>query len=155
MSGKLQDTSETLWKKNQRNPFFKSDHIFKISTRSYMFRRLRGASFRVPKMILPKLCLLLHKPNMWTSTDSTRRYPLPTFTYSAYDVKYTQFRQDRFGIPEDGALEAPKLEGTSWHFKYIVYFEKCISLVFFHHTLKMHGPSCKKPLQWYVDSCFI
>jgi hypothetical protein len=47
------------------------------------------------------------------STDSTRRYPLPTFTYSAYDVAYTQFRQVHFGLPEDGASEASKHAGAS------------------------------------------
>jgi hypothetical protein len=36
---------------------FQSNHIFKISTRSYMFRRLRSAIFREPKVILPKLCV--------------------------------------------------------------------------------------------------
>jgi hypothetical protein len=64
------------------------------------------------------------------STESTRRYPLPTFTYSAYDVAYTQFRQVHFGLPEDGAPAAPKHVGASWYFKYMVYFEKCISLGF-------------------------
>jgi hypothetical protein len=47
------------------------------------------------------------------STDSTRRYPLTTFTYSAFDEAYTLFRQDHFGLPEDGAPEAPKHLGTS------------------------------------------
>jgi hypothetical protein len=75
-------------------------------------------------------------------TDSTRRYPLPTFTYfGTYNVAYSQFRQDHFGLPENGAPEAPKHVGASWYFKYMVHFEKCISLVFFHHNLKMHGPS--------------
>jgi hypothetical protein len=31
----------------------------------------------------------------------------------AYDVAYTQFRQDHFGLPEDGAPEAPKHVGAS------------------------------------------
>jgi hypothetical protein len=35
---------------------FKVNRIFKISTRSYMFRRLRSAIFREAKVILPKLC---------------------------------------------------------------------------------------------------
>jgi hypothetical protein len=48
----------------------------------------------------------------------------------AYDVACTQFRQDHFGLPEDGAPEAPKHVGASWYFKYMVYFEKCISLDF-------------------------
>jgi hypothetical protein len=48
----------------------------------------------------------------------------------AYDVAHTQFRQDHFGLPEDGAPEAPKHVGAIWYFKYMVYFEKCISLVF-------------------------
>jgi hypothetical protein len=52
------------------------------------------------------------------------------FNFSTYDVAYTQFRQDHFGLPVDGAPEAPKHVGASWYFKYMVYFEKCISLVF-------------------------
>jgi hypothetical protein len=48
---------QSMMKKNQRNAFFKLDHIFKISTRSYMFRRLRCDIFREPKVILPKLCV--------------------------------------------------------------------------------------------------
>jgi hypothetical protein len=43
--------------KNKRNAFFKVDHIFNISTRSNMFRRLRCAIFKEPKEILPKLCV--------------------------------------------------------------------------------------------------
>jgi hypothetical protein len=31
----------------------------------------------------------------------------------AYDVAYTQFRQDQFGLPENGAPEAPKHVGAS------------------------------------------
>jgi hypothetical protein len=31
----------------------------------------------------------------------------------AYDVAYTQFRQDHFGLLEDGAPEAPKHVGVS------------------------------------------
>jgi hypothetical protein len=42
----------------------------------------------------------------------TTRPPKPL----AYDVAYTNFRQDHFGFPEDGAPEAPKHVGTSWYF---------------------------------------
>jgi hypothetical protein len=35
------------------------------------------------------------------------------FNFSTYNVAYTQFRQDHFGLPEDGAPEAPKLVGAS------------------------------------------
>jgi hypothetical protein len=69
--------------------FFKVNHVFKILTRSYMFRRLRISVFRVPKVILPKLCVC--------------------YIITAY----TQFRQDYFGLPEDGAPEAPKHVGVS------------------------------------------
>jgi hypothetical protein len=31
----------------------------------------------------------------------------------AYDVAYTQFRQDHFGLPKDGAHEAAKQVGAS------------------------------------------
>jgi hypothetical protein len=37
--------------------FSNLNHTFKISTRSYMFRRLRSAIFKEPKVILPKLCV--------------------------------------------------------------------------------------------------
>jgi hypothetical protein len=132
------------WKKNQRNAFFKVDHIFKTSTRSYMFRHLRYVTFREPKVILPNLCvcyvillrlllLLCHFFNQ----DFNYRYNFFIYSHGvylvlilAYDVEYTQFRQDTFGIPEDGATKEPKHVGASWYFKYMVYFEKCISLVF-------------------------
>jgi hypothetical protein len=90
-----------------------------------MFRRLMCAVFREPKVILPKLCVcyvigricegyrLVLDGIHSLPTDSTRRYPLPSFTYSAYDVAYTQFRQNHFGLPEDGAPEAPKHIGAS------------------------------------------
>jgi hypothetical protein len=84
---------------------FDVNHTFKISTRSYMFRRLRSAIFRKPKVILPKFCVcyvisavnvkvgtfdwqhqMVSTPYRLTApdgihslpTDSTRRYPLPT-----------------------------------------------------------------------------
>jgi hypothetical protein len=43
--------------KTKEMHFSNLNHIFKISTRSYMFRRLRSAIFREPKIILPKLCV--------------------------------------------------------------------------------------------------
>jgi hypothetical protein len=39
--------------------------------------------------------------------------PLVEGSEGAYDVAYTQFRQDHFGLPEDGAPEAPKHVGAS------------------------------------------
>jgi hypothetical protein len=33
--------------------------------------------------------------------------------FLAYDVAYTQFRQDHFRLPDDGAPEAPKHVGAS------------------------------------------
>jgi hypothetical protein len=46
-----------MMKEKPRKCIFQVDHIFKISTRSYMFRHLRCAIFRKPKVILPKLCV--------------------------------------------------------------------------------------------------
>jgi hypothetical protein len=48
-----------LYDKRKTNEmhFFQVVHIFKISTRSYMFQCLRCAIFREPKVILPKLCV--------------------------------------------------------------------------------------------------
>jgi hypothetical protein len=87
-------------------------------------------------------------------TDSPRRYPLPNFTYSAYDVAYTQFRQDHFGLREDGAPESPKHVGASWYFKYMVYFEKCISLDFFIIRCLMMFTLRAFPLRFSVNVSF-
>jgi hypothetical protein len=96
--------------KNQRNAFFKVDHIFKISTHSYMFWRLRFAIFREPKMILPKLCMLRHNFGLWCSIH----------TISAGSL-WAPWRWRTWGA------ETCRSE---WYFKYMVYFEKCISLIF-------------------------
>jgi hypothetical protein len=47
-------------------------------------------------------------------------------------------------LPEDGAPEAPKHVGASRYFKYMGYLKNAFRWFFFHHTLKMHGPSCQK-----------
>jgi hypothetical protein len=70
------------------------------------------------------------------------------FNFSTYNVAYTQLRQDHFGLPEDGAPEAPKHVGASWYFKYMGTLKNAFSWFFFHHNLKMHGPSCT------TDTCF-
>jgi hypothetical protein len=113
-----------VWRKiNQLNAFF--NHIFRMSTRSYRFRRFRSAMFREPKVISPKLCVFY----VISAKNKTRYTPcISCFNFSTYDVENTQFRRDHFGIPEDVASEAPKPAGASWYSKYMV--EKCISLVF-------------------------
>jgi hypothetical protein len=67
------------------------------------------------------------------TTDKTFLYILTVYIlvlFLAYYVAHTQFRQDKFGIPENGAPKEPKHVGASWYFKYMVYFETWISLVF-------------------------
>jgi hypothetical protein len=56
-------------------------------------------------MILPKLCVCYVISRLVLS--------FPAIKYSAYDVAYTQLRQNHFGLPEDGASEAPKHVGAS------------------------------------------
>jgi hypothetical protein len=99
-----------------------------------MFRRLRSAIFREFKVILPKLCVRYvisteyvkvgsgYRPALSVGTFdcSTRRYPLPTawqdqtvsnpylHIFGTYGIAYTQFRQNHFGLPEDGAPEVLK-----------------------------------------------
>jgi hypothetical protein len=48
---------QIMMKQKPTKCIFKVNRILKISTRSYMFRRLRRAIFREPKVILPKLCV--------------------------------------------------------------------------------------------------
>jgi hypothetical protein len=47
-------------------------------------------------------------------SDNTHTVSTPyLYIFGAYDVTYTQFRQDHFGLPADGAPVAPKHVGAS------------------------------------------
>jgi hypothetical protein len=62
-------------------------------------------------VILPKLCVYYVISAEDVKAGNGYRPYLHIF--GIYDVAYTQFRQDHFGLPEDGAPEAPKHVGAS------------------------------------------
>jgi hypothetical protein len=126
---------------------FQNNHIFRISSYSYMFRRIRSAILREPNsrsdlstdniQTVSTFCFQLtiyrrypHSAFTWQYTDgihillsTDNIQTVSTFCFHLFrihDLTYVQFRQDYIGLPEDGAPDATKHVGARLYSKYIV-----------------------------------